>query len=280
MKVFSYFLVVCALLLAGCGGSGGSGSVLSKDQLAALLGSSVNGMGNLASIPANRSNRSVKVGAVKHGISPKSRAASQIHRGDQALFDDAYGLWYVEFSDGNTTGEHTWGKHYFVDEQMTQPAGSDVWTSNWDVWPNTDDEVFSLTEGPMAGLRIEEHDRTNEDGTGSSSGLGNIPDVYSYTYTLSWDEGELARIDEKFTNPDGTWTRYQGIPNDDGADDWIISNSSGITFHLHFTWDGSGTGTITGPGPALPATLEWDSDQVGDIHWADGTTTHFEGWNF
>ncbi len=285
-RAISIIAAVAAVLIAGCGGSGGSGggASLSKDQVAqfltrgftAIQSGHGNGGGGLRPAMAKATH------AAK--TAPKAQASRVAALGSEEFvwFDSQFELYYVEFMEGDPGGVHDWGKHYFVDQEMTQPAGDEIWHSVWGTTPETDDQTINITAGPMTGYHIETHYTAAGDGHHTEIGTGHIPGEFDYEYTLTSTEGGLATIKEKYTYPDESWVSYENVPNDDqgGAGNvYTVKTSVGVVMSLNFGPEYDGTGTITGPSSVLPATIEWDNNGTGTVHWHDGTTTTFENWS-
>lgn len=278
----SSILLLVALLITGCGGSGGGTSrqQLSREQVQELLR---NGFTGIDRLPIGPSDRSPKTTA-PHPSGPSGlnkRAAGASHRGPQDIyFDSELELWALDFMEGDPQGEHSWGTHYFIDEEATQPAGDDIWLSQWNQWPNVDHEELHISAGPLAGLVTIDHMTLFEDGHGTETANGFVPGEGSWEYTMSWPDGGISTVDAKYTDLEGRWTRYRATPQDDGSMRYLINTSAGVEFDLHFDPEYSGHGTITGPSEFLPATLQWDTNGDGAINWADGSTTTFTNWDF
>lgn len=280
-------LLLCALALVGCGGGGGSEAAtptLTKDAVAELLSRGFAGLGNLATqgggagkakrheLPRFNGKPLPKFGAQKAN---RARAEDGL-----PYFNEEIQLWTVDFMEGDPGGDHTWGSRFYEDEALTRPAGSDATHSVWNAYPLTDDQVVEITAGPFAGLHFEEHMVFEETGAGRQWGSGHYPNEFDYEYSMTWPAEGYASFTEKFTYPDGIWIQYENAANEQGANDYTVTTSAGVTMALKFGPSYEGTGTITGPSPALPATLEWDMDGNGTIRWSDGTESTFESWSF
>jgi hypothetical protein len=253
--------ILALAAIAGCGGGGGSQGV-DRTRIISLLQSGVQGIGTLPSPP-----------------DPRSRPVGGRGLGGP-YYDDAYHKWCVDFESGDPQGQHSWGTHFFLEEELTTPAGGDLWDGNSASYPHTENRAFAITAGDYTGLEMTVHRLWNEDDSGSEANTGVLPYEGSYELAMSWIPDGLQAMSYKFTDLDGVWNRWQVVPNDREYFDYTITGSLGITFFLSFALDTSGDGTISGNAAGLPATLEWDSGGNGTIHWSDGSTTTFENWEF
>lgn len=270
MRAFHSLIAAMALVVAGCAGGGGA-NLLSRQQVATLLKKAGHGIGGL---PQGGRGRSASTsGIAKHA--PGTRLP-----GPDQYFDEEYQLWAEDFLDGDPSGEHTWGTHYFLDEAETIPAGDNVWLSVWNAWPMVDDQNLTIAGGPMAGLVLQVHMVLNNDGSGLETGSGFTPGEGDLLYDMTWDVSGLATLTARYTALDKTWLEYKTVPNPNGGTDYTVTSSQGVTFAFAFAADYSGTGAITGPSAALPATMEWDVSGNGLIHWASGPPTPFNIWEF
>lgn len=272
--------VSAGLVLAGCGGSGGGLSTLTRSQVTSLLSRGVQGIGELPS-HGGFAIAKKSPGTAKKALFPRPRRSrGSSPRTADEYFDDQLQLWADDFLEGDPNGVHSWGTHYFLDEAETQPAGDDHWDSRWNAWPMIDEENFAITVGPMAGLWAKDHSELNQDGSGNEHGSGFSPDEGGVTFSMSWPAEGITTLTAKYTALDQTWIQYHAEPRPDGGNDYIITDSAGVIMTLKFDGVFSGTGTIEGPSAFLPATLEWDTNGSGTIHWADGSTTTFTNWQF
>ena len=275
-------VIVSAFVLAliGCGGSGGGETrqKLTREQVESLVIDGIAGIQRLPSGPGSGSPTPAVGPTGKSGI--KARTSTRSRGPGEVYWNGEYELWAVDFMDGDPSVSHTWGTHFFLDEAASIPAGDDVWQSQWSGWPQTDDQSLAITGGPWAGLSTNTHIVFNQDGRGLEEGNGFVPGEGNWEYTMSWVDGGYATIDAKYTDLENTWVRYQAEPNEDGSQRYTITTSAGVKTVMLFDADYAGTGTITGPSAALPASMEWDANGDGLITWADGSTTPFSIWEF
>ena len=210
------------------------------------------------------------------GLQKRSQTRS---RGGDTYWHEEYQLWAEDFLVGDPQAQHTWGTHFFLDEAATQPAGDDIWQSNWAVSPTVDDQELRITGGQWTGLLTNTHVEVYNDGRGSEVADGFIPRAGNWEYTMSWTSGGSATVDAKYTDLQGSWRRYLLKPDYDEGQDITITTSVGVKAVMAFDPDYAGTGQITGPSAILPATMEWNSEGIGIITWADASTTEFSIWD-
>lgn len=255
---FLLLALMISAFLAGCGGAGGLISAItrSKPELLSWV---------MAGFNSHSANAGIESFIGRFG------GRSQISGTREAgapYFDQFLGVWVVDSSTANS-----YTATYSLDEAGTQPAGSSEST-----WVTTESgssgsTKVRITAGPNEGYTLDST-YTSDDllGTGSYSSSS-----FSPLYGTSQDEGEWKA--------DGSgsylsrWTQgtvfreYQGSWNADGSWTSRSTSSDGYTMTLNGIADGSGTGSITGPDPLLPATAVWNTEGAGTITWADGSTS-------
>jgi hypothetical protein len=253
--------VAAAALIAGCGGSGGpgtGGAALSRQRVMDLF---ARGIGKATGQPGLNDGR--------------GRGKTRSHEEWDTYYDDQLQLWAVFDHDEPVTGDI-----YYVDAELTQPAGHDLITTDFGP-PRVEDRNVKYDAGALAGQRHTERRTLNDDASGSAQGTGHFPNEGDYTYSMQWRaDGLVTSWTEKFTYTDGTWDNFTSQENEGGTRTLTWSNSAGITFTMNFQPDFSGTGTITGNASGLPATLQWDANGAGFIRWSDGSQTDFTDWAF
>lgn len=252
--------LLASAFLAGCGGAGSLISALTrtKPELLSWV---------LAGFNSHSANAGIESFIGRFGGLSRS---GQTRESGAPYFDQFLGVWVV---DSSTTTSYT--ATYSLDEAGTQPAGSSVST-----WVTTESgssgtSQVRITAGPNAGYTLDST-YTSDDllNSGSYSSAS-----FSPVYGTSQDEGEW-RADGSGSYL-SRWTQgsefrqYQGTWSGDGSWTSTSTSSDGYTMTLNGIADGSGTGSITGPDPLLPATSVWNTEGVGTITWADGSTSEF-----
>lgn len=245
-------LTLGALILAGCGGSGSSATNLSplKSQIVRSLEEGFSASSNVATGRGGASTRRKLEG--------------------EKFFDEEYQLWSVA-AEG--------GRNLFLDEAATQAAGT-VRTStsvSEEGSFRTSSEV-NITAGPLSGLqmrfaiesgatgiRLEMSSREPDGRTYEGAGLfTEAGGQYTITYTDAQNQPR----------------RYSLTYASDGSSTVEFNSDSLFDYRLSFAADGSGSGTISGNNPLLPATIQWNAEGNGTLTFADGSTEAFENFDF
>ena len=241
------------LLVAGCGGSGGSG----------------------ASISSTAFKQSV-MSSLEQGFQAKSGAGSvgessrQSRVNENTYFDDYYELWAVQ-------GEG--GINYFVDEALTQPAGKQTYT-----YSTTEGGIFrkssslEITAGKFAGV-TQVVEITVEADSYRFSYFGNNPDTGEYSAIGSYKNGG-SQTEVKYKDENGVNRTYNVSYSPDGTSRVEFNTGQNFVYTLNYAADGSGSGTVTGTNPLLPATISWNSSGDGQITFADASVVTFTEFNF
>lgn len=191
--------------------------------------------------------------------------------GDGGLyFDEWLGLWAVSESQ-----ETSFTTNYFLDEALTLPAGSSVSS-----WTNSDAEStgtsqVDITAGPSAGYKLRsEYTFNNLVFSGSYSSLVDHP-VHGHSEDSGvWNADGSGSYDSLWSKG-ADFFEHHGVWRADGSWSNSSSGSDGYGMVLNGLADGSGTGSLTGHDPLLPATIVWNTQGQGVITWADGSTTEF-----
>jgi hypothetical protein len=253
--------LVAALLisLVGCGGggSGSSNGALSKQQMLAILGR-----------------------GVERGLAMSDAGASGPRRSQQPrvsadlVYDELLDLWVRHVEGDPENPEAPSGEKYFADEQGLVDGGYNyIWFSDPTSLPNVIRIEAKYLAGNLTGVEEAIRIESGQDESGSLTSHNVYPHEGMMDYTGSWDAAGLGQWQGRFTLNDGSWEQYTFVRDAEGGPDFTIESSSGITYAFHFAEDGSGTGTITGPGDLLPATIVWDTEGTGVVTWRDSTTS-------
>lgn len=253
--LFLAALVSC-LFVVGCGGAGSLIAALTKTkpQLLSWV---------LAGFNTHSANAGIEAFIGRIGGLPLS---ARTREAGKPYFDQFLGVWVVD-----SYPENGYKADYFLDEAGTQPAGSSV--TNWVINEEgtTGTAEVRITAGPNAGYTLDSTYTANDLlGTGSYTSAS-----FSPLYGTSEDSGQW------FSDGSGSyasrWTtgaefrEYSGTWKADGSWTSRSTSSDGYTMALNGSTDGSGTGSITGADPLLPASVVWNTEGAGTITWADGT---------
>ena len=192
-------------------------------------------------------------------------------------YDEWLQLWVdVSYSDS------CYRQDLFVDEKKTEPAGyiESILPQDWSSLPFISTSKYRFDKGTLAvaygsytlealesgqyNSRYENHAADGSVDSGNSVYLPTGDSTYKADHLLA----------------DGSWVRMAGSTYSDGSGGSSMESSDGYKAVFVFYRDGSGTGKIQGNDPLLPAIIEWDS--YGDVYirYADGTTEHYNRWNW
>lgn len=250
--------LLASAFLAGCGGAGSLISALTrtKPELLAWV---------MAGFNSYSANAGMELFIGQFG--GRSRTG-QTREAGVPYFDEFIGVWVVD-----TYSTNGYSAVYSLDEAGTLPAGTS--SSTWVVTESGSNGTSQvrITAGPNAGYKLDSTYTTDDLlGSGSYSSLTDSP-----IYGSSQDQGEWAADGSgsylsRWTSGD-TFKAYQGSWLADGSWNSTSTSSDGYTMTQQGRADGSGTGSITGPDPLLPATVVWNTEGVGTITWADGSTS-------
>lgn len=192
-------------------------------------------------------------------------------------YDEWLQLWVdVTYSDA------CYRQDLFVDENKTEPAGyiESIVPQDWSSYPFISSNNYRFDKGTLAvaygsytvkalesGQYNSQYENHSADGSVDSGNSVNLP-TGDATYR---SEHLLA---------DGSWVRMTGSYSSDGSGGSSMESSDGYKAVFVFYPDGSGTGKIEGNDPLLPAIIKWDA--YGDVYirYADGTTEHYNRWNW
>jgi hypothetical protein len=266
MKKTSFPLYVAGLILglflAGCGGGGSSNSLpapttKSKTNVAQHLG----GIG------------AFQAGAIfatfGHGVPEPA-----FHPASSPVFVSQLGLWMVLSVSGTTFTET-----FYADQAETQPAGNATYTL--DVATLTLSGAISITKGPYAGLSGTYSQTLTKNGTTGTYSFtlpSGLQVSCSFTLSISATGIPSGTGSETVTETNGYSETANVTYLPDGSKIVTASDSNGYKSTLKFASDGSGTGTISGPDPGLPATIVWNSVGTGTVTFVDGITLNFTNW--
>lgn len=165
---------------------------------------------------------------------------------------------------------------FYTDEALTQLAGTMGLSADTTGLLLT----YDFTDGPLAGASGE-LDAGFTGLSASATGSGTLSDGSTWTADLTVTPNatfDAFTFDGTLTlhNLDGTTSQWGISGFLDGAS-VTITTSDHFKIELHLNPDGSGGGTIWGPGSPDPlAVFSWDANGAGTITYADGTTETFD----
>ncbi|OWU65312.1 MAG: hypothetical protein CBB60_005340 [Armatimonadetes bacterium Cent15-Ar3] len=241
------------IITSGCGGSGASSSPIS----------------------ATAFKQSV-VGSLEQGFQAKAGTDGFNGGGTKApisgdvYFDEYYELWAQPVEGG---------LDYFVDEALTQPAGSvraSFVSGEATGFKKTSATV--ITAGKYKGLTQNVEIVIGADSFDYTFS-GDNPDTGKYSATGSYKNG-TGTFAVKYKDENGVDRTYDVVSNADGTSRVEFNTGLNFVYTLSYAADGSGTGTVTGANALLPATITWNTNGDGQIVFADSSTMSFTDFNF
>ena len=188
-----------------------------------------------------------------------------------AIYDPVVELWGLPVEDGID---------YFTDEACTDPAGQSRWTvdANLETFEIKIDTTTSITKGPWA-----THQSTAQMRASATSLYfleeGVNPELGAYSVFAGTVATGIS-FQVTSTPPGGTERKYSVMVFHDMTSRVVFDNENNHRYTLDFKADGSGTGTVTGSDPLLPANVTWDERGTGKIVFRDGSETPFTRWRF
>ena len=256
-------------VIAGCGGGGGGGN-----------GGTV-GKGT-APTAATKTDVSDIVAGFGQSIATISFEGygPKLLNHQQVFFDDDLGLYAYA-----TVGPDFQKEFYFVDQAKTQPAGNYSYMVHDDTF--TLNGPMSVTAGRFSGLTGQ----YNQVSVFNSSNQ-----IIGYSGSCNYSVPNTSAVDSQFTlsigssgGVSGTATLGTALQNGysqtqkvtynlDGSFSATSTDTNSIKTSLSFNVDSSGTGSITGSSPGLPATIFWGSSGTGQVKYADGSIGTITTW--
>lgn len=258
--------VLIGLLAQGCGGGGGAAvqtggaapNAETKANVAAHLGNA--GTGLLV-------NSFTTFTALMPSYRPPVAGGP--------TYDSRLGLWVV-----TTITLTSFTRTFYQDKAETEPAGSAVYTL--DVSTETLSGTIAITAGKYAGLSGNYSATKNGSAiTGNESlTLPSGTTVVSQFLIALNGASSSGTATETVTQTGGYTETSKVVRNSNGTFEITASDSNGYSSTLDFNADYSGTGTVSGPDPGLPATVVWNSVGTGTVTFSDGITLSFTNWQF
>jgi hypothetical protein len=189
------------------------------------------------------------------------------------FFDVPLGLYAAVLVDGDAVRYR-----YFLDSARTQPAGSFMLAANDGA--QSQSGTFFITAGRFAGLSGTYFDAVQ---TGGVEG--------SITFSFPNGTTQVSQFVEETSGgtDSGTatiglaetsgYTQTQRVSYNEGGTISVTSrDSSGYQSTFSFASDLSGTGTVSGSDPGLPAAITWNSQGTGTVKFADGSVHALTAW--
>jgi len=302
-------VLLAALVVFGCGGSGGGAPRTGTSPTQATRENVQNGFGqsmlSLAQTGAGTSTGAggssgggatggttgagggvggpPMIGAFIHQFIPGGFGGGPFAKnggrkeGEQTVYFDDYLQLWVEFIES----ENAMTQLLFEDEAKTKPAGKfeTTFPGGWENFPFTFASTFEITAGPYSGAQGN-YEFVIE---GEMSGRQNYSSVWPGWGTdkgqSTWNENEYTyEYESNYTS--GYWFKGNGEFRN-GADGFSnYEDSIGYKYAYLYKADGSGSGRIEGPDPGLPATLTWTAEGRVRIVYADGTVDEYDMWGW
>jgi len=188
-----------------------------------------------------------------------------------AIYDPFLELWGKPVADG---------VDYFTDEACTDAAGQArfVVDANVETFTVKTDITTAIDKGPWATHRSTAHFEL------SPTSLyfleqGTNPELGTYSLYAGTVSTGIAFTVES-TLPGAAKRVYKVLVFTDGRSQVVFDNENGHRYTLDFAANGSGTGTVTGSHPLLPANVTWDEHGTGKIVFQDGSELPFTHWRF
>jgi hypothetical protein len=190
-------------------------------------------------------------------------------------YDSRLGLWVV-----TTVTLTSYTRTFYQDKAETEPAGSADYTL--DVSTHTLSGKISITAGKDAGL-TGTYTATQNGSTITGNEALTLPSgttiVSQFTVTIN-GASSSGTATETVTEAGGYSETSTIVRNSNQTFKITASDSNGYSSTLNFNADYSGTGTVNGPFPGLPATVVWNSVGTGTVTFAGGITLSFTNWQF
>jgi len=254
-------LIAAAILIQGCGGSPGGG------------GTTTTGSAPTATTKANIALHLGSFGRAVAGTSFTTFGSGSTSSGP--FYSSRLQLWVVESVSGTTFTET-----FYQDQAETEPAGSATYTLNLST--KTLSGAISITEGPYAGLSGTYSQAVVSNGTAGNYQftLPSGTTVSSQFTVVVVGINVTGSGTETITQPGGYSETAAVTYNANHTIKIVASDTNGYSGTFNVAADYSGTGTINGPDPGLPAKVVWNSGGTGTVTFSDGLTLNFTDWQF
>lgn len=200
----------------------------------------------------------------------------EVRVGSGPYYSSTLGLW-VSLSVSGTTFTET----FYQDQAKTVPAGSATYTLNLET--QTLSGGVTITKGPYAGLQGTYSQTVTSDGASGNYSF-TLPSgttvVSQFQVTLGNGSVPSGTSTDSITYANGYSVHATITYNSDKTFRVVASDSNGFQGSFNFAADLSGTGTIDGPLPGLPASVAWNSAGTGQVTFSNGLVVSFTGWQF
>lgn len=263
-------LIISGHFGAGCGGGGG-GSTTSTATATTSTG------GTLTNVPSTKTKADVAENFTAYGEAeacPSFIPAGKVTATGGHYFDVALGLYGTLVEAPSQIRDLL-----FVDSGRTQLGGEFEYNVN--EIAKTSSGSISITSGRFSGLTGTFFQALQTNG-------------FEGSLTLTFENGAL--IDNQFVEvanssnqetgsatigislPGGYSQTELATYNPDGSMTLTSTDGASCRGSLSFAADLSGTATITGTDPGLPATATWNSQGTGQVRFADGSLYNLSTW--
>lgn len=255
-------------------------SVLCASLLLAIASVGCGGGGSLSSTSTSTLTSNVVARSIENGFFARQMgtqastgtARNQPRRGESdngTFFDEGYQL-YGRISENQVD--------YFLDQALTQPAGGSTQALTTTQTGYTFNFTLAITAGQFAGLSYTT-DWTLSGSSITFASAGQQPGAGSYTISGSVID-ERTVIQSTNRDADGVNRFYNVTVEADGSSKVEYNTNQLFSYTLNYAADQSGSGTVTGNSPLLPATLSWNTEGTGTLNFANGSSLNFQNFEF
>jgi len=256
---------LCAITIQGCGGGGGSAS-------------QSGGSPKTSPTAVTKTNTASHLAALGQGALSISFAGygPNVHLHNNAAIQlPMIGVW-----DKLTVAPDGINQALTLDQAGTQPAGKIQYITEdiGEVLAGT----IAITAGPYSGL-TGSYLQSKVTGGYSGNEAYSIPNIATasaeFSLTLE-SSGSLAGTEELAVTLGSGYVQNEHIVlNADSSAIFTTTDANKYQSILNFTAAGSGTGTIKGTDPGLPAQVIWDVTGTGKVTFADGSVEIMTRWS-
>jgi hypothetical protein len=249
-------VLTLATILTGCGGSGtpSSTTLLSKKvEIATSIQQGFSARSNVSRTNAARSRSARTVAQTRGGT----------------YFDEFYGLYARPVEAG---------VDYFVDEALTQAAGTErSTTTTTETNGFAQSSTIEITAGKLKGYKLTY--LTAISGSQLTLSIsGTDPNTGQFEIEGKFEDG-AGDFSSRYTDK-GVLRTYLVSFKPDGTSKVTFNTGSNFIYTLNYAADGSGSGTVTGENSLLPAQIVWNTSGDGEMTFADQSKLEIRNFDF
>lgn len=260
-----------ALVVLGCGGSGGAPITTGGDN------GGDNGGGG-SNVPTAKTKADVQKNITAYEQSAVNDSfvgyGSKLQSPGGNFYDVPLGLYATIKVSPSGTNEKL-----FTDAERTIPAGSLQYTINEVAF--TYSGPITVTGGKYSGLNGVYFEAIQSDGyNGSINYTTALGGTIVSSFAVKYDDfGAITGTSTIGVALAGDYTQNQQVTyNADKTSNITSLDSNSCRTTIGIGTNDSGTGQITGADPGLPATINWNSDGTGQVKFADGSVLAITNW--